>query len=1040
MKTQISKQHSSAVVVQPQINLQKENGMKRQKIARSIHLAVALLIAGFTMVWTQLAFAQASTTADVVWGQMGSFTASGSNDGGISANSVNSPQGIMLDGSGNLYAADTGNSRLLLYPSGSTTATRVYGQLGNFTTNIQNDGGISANSLVAPYAVALDSNGNLYVADSYNNRVLFYPAGSTTATRVYGQFGSFTTNTPNNGGVSASSLNLPQGVALDSSGNLYVGDFGNNRVLFYPAGSTTATRVYGQGGSFTTNTANKGGISANSLYQPQGFAMDSSGNLYVADYGNSRVLFYPAGSTTATRVYGQFGRFTTNTPNNGGVSANSLWDPYAEALDSSGNLYIVDNRNHRALFYPAGSTTATQVYGQLGSFTTNIPVDGGVSANSLYYPEAVTLDSSGNLYIADSGTNRVLMYPPTTTPGIYSPVNQSSLPGNSVTFWWAGCPGASNYWLDIGSTYVGNNYLQSGPLPNTQVSLPVTTLPSDGSTVYVTWWYEVGGSWSYTEYQYTAFNAALAQGVLTTPTPGSTFSGSTVTFDWTAGQGASNYWLDVGSTVGGNQYYQSQPLGNVLTVTVNNLPTNGSPVYVTLYTFAGGQWLGTGYTYTAYNLYAPSPLSFLPAVSYSSGYESISVAVGDFNGDGKSDLAISDLGNEVSILLGDGNGTFQPAVYYGAGSSPETVAVGDLNGDGKLDLVLADYNTNSVGVMLGRGDGTFQPVVSYAAGPGIYSAAVGDFNGDGKLDVVTANYHGNNVSVLLGNGDGTLQTAVDYGTGSGPVWVSVADFNGDGKLDLAVANNSGSVSVLLGNGDGTFQPAVNYALNGGLVGVAVGDFNGDGKLDLAVANNSGRVSVMLGNGDGTFQAPVNYSASDPQSVTVGDFNGDGNLDLALTNSNGYVSVMLGNGDGTFQAPVNYAVGAGPVSVATGDFNGDGKPDLAVANFTDADLSIVLNNTPFLAPANVESPQPKTTLSGGSVTFQWDACDQASAYWIDVGSTPGGNQYYQSRTLSTSTFSAKVTGLPTNSSPVYVTMYSLINGQWLRNQYTYTSAP
>jgi sugar lactone lactonase YvrE len=993
------------------------------------------------MGWTQLAFAQASTTADVVYGQQGSFTASGTNDpNGVSASSDNGFQQAVFDSNGNVYAADTGNSRILFFSPGSTTATQVYGQLGSFTSNTQNNGGISANSLMAPYDLALDRSGNLYVADSYNNRVLFYPAGSTTATRVYGQLGSFTTNTLNKGGISANSLWLPQGVILDSNGNLYIGDFGNNRVLFYPAGSTTATRVYGQGGSFTTNTVNKGGISASSLYQPQKFAMDPSGNLYVADYGNSRVLVYPSGSTTATRVYGQGGSFTTNTVNKGGISANSLWDPYGEALDSAGNLYIVDNRNHRALFYPVGSTTATQVYGQLGSFTTNIPVDGGVTANDLFYPEGINLDSNGNLYIADSGENRMLVYPPTTTPGIYSPVNQSTLPGNSVTFWWAGYPGASNYWLDVGSSYAGNNYLQSGPLPNTQVSLPVTTLPSDGSTVYVTWWYEVGGSWSNIEYQYTAFNAAVAKGVLTTPTPGSTFSGSSVTFDWTAGLGASNYWLDVGSTVGGNQYYQSQPLGNVLTVTVNNLPTNGSPVYVTLYTFAGGQWLSTGYTYTAYNINAPSPLSFLAAVNYPSGYESVSVAVGDFNGDGKSDLAVSDLGNDVSILLGIGNGTFHPAVYYGAGSGPVTVAVGDLNGDGKLDLVLADYDANSVGVMLGKGDGTFQPVMPYAAGPGIYSAAVGDFNGDGKLDVVTANYHANNVSVLLGNGDGTLQPASDYSTGSGPVWVSVGDFNGDGKLDLAVANNSGSVSVLLGNGDGTFQPAANYVLHDGLVAVSVGDFNGDGKLDLAVANNAGSLTVLLGNGDGTFQPLVTYSAQDPQSVAVGDFNGDGKLDLAVTSNAGAATVFLGNGDGTFQSAGNFAADTGSQSVAVGDFNGDGKPDMAVANFTNADLSILLNSTPFLAPAHVESPQPKTVLTGSSVTFQWDACDQASAYWIDVGSTPGGNQYYQSRPLSTSTFSAKVTGLPTNSSPVYVTMYSLINGQWQNNQYTYTSAP
>jgi hypothetical protein len=499
----------------------------------------------------------------------------------------------------------------------STTADVVYGQLGSFTTDTPNNGGVSANSLYYPFGVALDSSGNLYVADPINSRVLFYPSGSTTATRVYGQGGSFTTRTYNNGGISANSLADPFGVALDSSGNLYVPDFYNNRVLFYPSGSTTATRVYGQGGSFTTNTPNNGGVSANSLYYPSGVALDSSGNLYVADYYNSRVLFYPSGSTTATRVYGQGGSFTTNTQNNGGVSANSLYYPSGVALDSSGNLYVADLANNRVLFYLAGSTTATRVYGQLGSFTTNIYNNGGISANSLFDPFGVALDSSGNLYVGDYGNNRVLMYPP-PTPGIYSPVNQSTLAGNSVPFWWAGYPGATAYWLDVGNAPGGNNYYQSGSLSASTFSQTVNSLPSDGSTVYATWYYLLGGNWVSTGYTYTAFGAGSQKGVITSPAPSTTLTGSSVTFTWTAGNGATAYWIDVGSSAGGNQYYQSGNLGNVLTKTINNLPTNGSTVYVTLYSLVNGQWLSNQYTYTAYNagsalgvMQTPSPGSTL---------------------------------------------------------------------------------------------------------------------------------------------------------------------------------------------------------------------------------------------------------------------------------------------------------------------------------------------------------------------------------------------------------------------------------------------
>jgi hypothetical protein len=336
-----------------------------------------------------------------------------------------------------------------------------------------------------------------------------------------------------------------------------------------------------------------------------------------------------------------------------------------------------------------------------------------------------------------------------------------------------------------------------------------------------------------------------------------------------------------------------------------------------------------------------APRSVLP------GGDPVSVAVGDFRGDGIPDLAVAESGFGGDVLLGNGDGSFH-LVQTLAGTYPSAVA--DLNGDGIPDLVAIGSNT--VGVLLGNGDGSFQPTINYAVDNSPTSVAVGDFTGSGPADIAVADLgiesSSSGVDVLLNNGDGSFRAARNYAAGIAARAVATGDFNGDGIRDLAVAerdSNGGTVEVLLGNGDGSFQAPRPVASAGDPNSLAVGDFNGDGILDLAVTTPGG-VEVLLGNGDGTFQAPSDYATGGqtPLSVVVADLNGDGIADLVVANNgSGTVGVLLGNGDGSFQPARTFAAGTQPDSVAVGDFHGDGIPDLAVVNFQSNTVGVLLGN-------------------------------------------------------------------------------------------------
>ncbi|HXN45590.1 MAG TPA: VCBS repeat-containing protein [Bryobacteraceae bacterium] len=394
-----------------------------------------------------------------------------------------------------------------------------------------------------------------------------------------------------------------------------------------------------------------------------------------------------------------------------------------------------------------------------------------------------------------------------------------------------------------------------------------------------------------------------------------------------------------------------------------------------------------------------------PGSPFTVGTKPMSVAVGDFNGDGKPDLAIANGDGTVTVLLGNGSGGFAaaPGSPFPAGSGPSSVAVGDFNGDGKPDLAIADYNGNNVTVLLGDGTGRFTaaPSSPFPAGSQPNSVAAGDFNGDGKLDLAIANYNSNNVTVLLGDGQGgfTAAPGSPFPAGTQPYSVAVGDFSGDGKPDLAIANiASGNVTVLLGNGAGGFAAAPNspFAVGSYPESVVAADFNADGKLDIAVAGvglysaTGSNVTVLLGDGTGGFTAVQSGPAAtgdSPTALATADFNEDGLPDLAVINpETGTIAVLLGNGTGGFTSATGspFTAGTQPVSLAAGDFNVDGKPDFAVVNYGSNNLTVLLNgSTP---PLKLLSPVNGTTGLSVTPTLSWNAQAGATSYDVHFGTS------------------------------------------------------
>ena len=381
------------------------------------------------------------------------------------------------------------------------------------------------------------------------------------------------------------------------------------------------------------------------------------------------------------------------------------------------------------------------------------------------------------------------------------------------------------------------------------------------------------------------------------------------------------------------------------------------------------------------HLAAGATVAFNPPVTYPVGTVPRGVAAADLNSDGKMDLAVTNFGDSnlndkggVSILLGNGDGTFQSAKTFNAGNMPESIAIGDFNRDLAPDIIAVSETGNVLNLLFGNGDGTFQPPFTVALDVDPYYIVAADFNNDHKPDLVLFGLgrdldgdgirdSAGGIEALLGNGDGSYQLGTLFGTNGANL--VAADFNQDGNLDLATDNFG--VDVYLGRGDGSFNPPIHNLPNlSYLRYLQKGDFNLDGKPDIVAflkthlcgyppKTCNGTVDVFLGNGDGTF-SPSFSSSGLYQSLAIGDFDADRSPDLALVAKSNVV--LRGDGKGNFTPGGTFSINVAKFLLAA-DLNGDNLPDLVSmfgqTNIIGIELNATIPDPDFSIAAAAASP-------------------------------------------------------------------------------------
>ncbi len=887
---------------------------------------------------------------------------------GVTPDGVDPQAGLALDASGNLYGTTYGGGAF-----SHGTVFELVNSSGNYTEkvlyNFTGTSGDGANPLAG---LVIDASGNLYGTTVAGGSGCF--AGCGTAFELVNFSGTYTEKVLHTFGGGTADAGQPQAsLVMDASGNLYGTTYGGGT-----SGLGTVFELVNSSGSYTEKVLYSFGGTPDGNQPVAGLVMDTSGSLYgttnsggASGYGTvfevtpaatgPAVSLSPSSLDFASVVTGTTSAAKTVAVTNSG-SANLVLAAGAVTLSgaNTGDFAITsDGCSGQTIGFTAPNNTCAVDVTFTPSAAASESASLNFADNAPGSPQSVSLAGTGVVtgpLVSFSGT--------TFSNGLTFPSQLVSTTSAAQTVSLTNIGVATLNILTqpqaTGDFAVVNNQCGTTLAPLASCTFDVTFKPtvtgSDTGTVSLT----DDAPFSPQMFSVTGTGYAPVPQISLPLAPAAvpaSSAGFTLTVNGTGFvPGAQVMWNGVAvvtTFVSKNQLHAA--------IAAANVAAQGTSLITVVNPASVSNTSNAAY----FEVTGPTPAYPLNRTDYPGSFIPNAVAVGDFNGDGKLDVAVAAAGicgdvcapSAVIIYIGNGDGTFQSPASYTIGPAAAGIAVGDFNGDHIQDLAVTSTNGSYVTILTGVGDGTFAAgPTTFPTGTSPVGIVVGDFDGDGNLDIATADNNATTsaVSILLGNGDGTFKPHVEYGTGVSPRALTVGDFNRDGFPDLAVANQGGnSVSILLGNGNGTFGTKTDYAsgpptTSQGPTAIGTGDFNGDGILDLAVANTtSNTAGILIGNGNGTFQTATTYSTGPgPSSISIGDLDGDGNLDVVLVNQNGAttnqpVTLLTGSGTGFFSSSTGYSTGATPLASALADFNRDARMDLVTANSGDGTISVLM---------------------------------------------------------------------------------------------------